>query len=134
MICIYKKSSAYMTNDHITCTVFPHIVSAETILFWIWKSKGHNTWICGNYSREETIQGRKLYEEIRYAIKLWETTIITVSPLSVYITSIFINFGRTPGLIMFNGGTFKIFQSLEGKGKNAKLVRFRTALCFTFKP
>ena len=29
-------------------TVFPHIVSAETILFWIWKSKdynakGHNT-------------------------------------------------------------------------------------------
>ena len=24
-------------------TVFPHIVSAETILFWIWKSKGHST-------------------------------------------------------------------------------------------
>ena len=23
-------------------TVFPHIVSAETILFLIWKSKGHN--------------------------------------------------------------------------------------------
>ena len=22
--------------------------------------------MCGNYSREETIQGRKLYEEIRY--------------------------------------------------------------------
>ena len=24
-------------------TVFPHIVSAETIAFWIWKSKGHST-------------------------------------------------------------------------------------------
>ena len=24
-------------------TVFPHIVSAETILFWIWKFKGHST-------------------------------------------------------------------------------------------
>ena len=26
----------------------------------------HSTYKCGNYSREETIQGRKLYEEIRY--------------------------------------------------------------------
>ena len=34
-------------------TVFPRIVSAETILFWKLK--------CGNYSREETIQGRKLF-------------------------------------------------------------------------
>ena len=33
-------------------TVFPHIVAAATILFWKWK------W--GNYSREETIQRRKL--------------------------------------------------------------------------
>ena len=48
-------------------TVFPYIVSAETILFWIWKSK------ISQYIRpkvtvhkcEETIQGRKLYEEIR---------------------------------------------------------------------
>ena len=39
-------------------TVFPRIVSAETILFWKLK--------CGNYSREETIQGRKLFAEIRY--------------------------------------------------------------------
>jgi hypothetical protein len=28
---------------------------------------GHSTYRCGNYSREETIQGRKLYEEIRYS-------------------------------------------------------------------
>ena len=27
---------------------------------------GNSTQRCGNYSREETIQGRKLYEEIRY--------------------------------------------------------------------
>jgi hypothetical protein len=26
---------------------------------------GNSTYRCGNYSREETIQGRKLYEEIR---------------------------------------------------------------------
>ena len=51
-------------------TVFPHIVSAETILFWIWKSKGHSTkgqrsqyikvrklFKGGNYSRAETIWG-----------------------------------------------------------------------------
>ena len=29
---------------------------------------GNSTYRCGNYSREETIQGRKLYEEIRYII------------------------------------------------------------------
>ena len=46
-------------------TVFPHIVSAETILFWIWKSKGHST---------ETIKGRKLYEEIRYLVDVLHQT------------------------------------------------------------
>ena len=34
------------------CTVFPHIVAVATILFWKLE--------CGNYSKEETIQGRKL--------------------------------------------------------------------------
>ena len=34
------------------CTVFPQIVSAETILFWKLE--------CSKYSWEETIQGRKL--------------------------------------------------------------------------
>ena len=29
---------------------------------------GNNTFRCGNYSREETIHGRKLYKEIRYLI------------------------------------------------------------------
>ena len=28
-----------------TYTVFSHIVSTDTILFWIWKSKGHSTYI-----------------------------------------------------------------------------------------
>ena len=30
------------------------------------KAKGHSTYMCGNYLREKTIQGWKLYEEIRY--------------------------------------------------------------------
>ena len=34
-------------------TVFPHIIAAATILFWNLR--------CGNYSREETIQRRKLF-------------------------------------------------------------------------
>ena len=36
----------------VVFTIFPHIVAAATILFWKLK--------CGKYSREETIQGRKL--------------------------------------------------------------------------
>ena len=33
----------YKQEIYILVTVFPHIVSAETILFRIWKSKGHST-------------------------------------------------------------------------------------------
>ena len=36
--------------------VFPHIVSAETILFWTWKIKGHSN-TCA-----ETIWGYTVYE------------------------------------------------------------------------
>merc|ERR1711956_76215 len=32
----------------------------------------HSTYRCGNYSREETIQGRKLFAEIRYMVKCLE--------------------------------------------------------------
>ena len=32
---------------------------------------GHSTYRCGNYSREETIQGRKLFAEIRYPRSEW---------------------------------------------------------------
>ena len=35
---------------------------------------GHSTYRCGNYSREETIQGRKLYAEIRYVMDLEQDT------------------------------------------------------------
>ena len=48
------KKPAFKGNLSFLNTVFPHIVSAETIL---------------NYSKEETIQGRKLYEEIWYIHK-----------------------------------------------------------------
>ena len=62
----FKKNRFFLTEMAIKNTVFPHIVSAETILFKI--SKGHITdyinvrklFQRGNYSREETIQGRKL--------------------------------------------------------------------------
>ena len=41
-----------LSSHNIWLTVFPRIDSAETILFWKLK--------CGNYSKGETIQGRKL--------------------------------------------------------------------------
>ena len=60
-------------------TVFPHIVSAETIFFGIWKLQQIQIvtaifqflldklkFCCGNYSR--TIQRQKLYEEMWYLI------------------------------------------------------------------
>ena len=50
------KTLCYLNSDNkftIQDTVFPQIVSAETILFWKLE--------CGNYSREETIQGGKLF-------------------------------------------------------------------------
>ena len=41
---------------------------------------GHSTYRCGNYSREETIQGRKLFAEIRYAmnshIRCWVSNML----------------------------------------------------------
>ena len=74
-------------------TVFPRIVSAETILFWVWPCvlwplitvhKSEETiqvrklfkW--GNYSSEETIQGQKLFAEIRY-LKSSNLTFIKVA-------------------------------------------------------
>ena len=39
--------------------------------------------MCGNYSREETIQGRKLYEEIRYLF-FWITNIYWTLFLSAF--------------------------------------------------
>ena len=48
-VSILKSTS---NQSKFNSTVFPRIVSTETILFWKLKF--------GNYSREETIQGRKL--------------------------------------------------------------------------
>ena len=51
-------------------TLFPQIVSAETILFLNLAIRtvtfDHSKYVCGHYSREETIQGRKLFAEIGY--------------------------------------------------------------------
>ena len=38
---LYQLSRRANLNER--STVFPHIVSAETILFWVLKSKGHTT-------------------------------------------------------------------------------------------
>ena len=47
-------------------TVFPHIVSEETILFWLLP---YVLWpLITVHKCAETIQGRKLYEEIRYVL------------------------------------------------------------------
>ena len=40
---IFGTMVLYYKNNVNTYTVFPHIFSAETILFWIWKCKGHST-------------------------------------------------------------------------------------------
>ena len=49
---------------------YPRIISAEIIqgrkLFKGGNYKLLGRFDCGNYSREETIQGRKLFAEIRY--------------------------------------------------------------------
>ena len=61
------------TTVHIVCTVFPDIVSAETILFLIWKLQKIQIavanfifYLINWIFTEETIQEWKLYEEIRY--------------------------------------------------------------------
>ena len=55
----------------------------------------HSTYRCGNYSREETIQGRKLYEEIRYVL-LFTSKIIrllkTLNFVSLGSVFAFLNF------------------------------------------
>ena len=62
--CVSSVIFYSLSNIHIELaykippTVFPGIVVATTILFW-------GSW-CDNYSRETTIQGRKLFPEIRY--------------------------------------------------------------------
>ena len=63
-------------NGH---TVFPHIVASATILFWKLE--------CGNYSREETIQRRKLlfYDNFRHidiSQKGFQSTSVYISILT----------------------------------------------------
>ena len=57
-------------------TVYPHIVAVETFLkiqiaaanFWFLPNRLN--YCCGNYSREDTIRGWKMYEDIRYILLL----------------------------------------------------------------
>ena len=70
----YYKIQIYYNCKWIT--LFPRIVSAETILFWIWPYvlwprsqyiKVRKLFKGGNYSREKTIQGRKLFKGGNYS-------------------------------------------------------------------
>ena len=56
------KSSHFQSKQD---TVFPHIVHAETILFWIWKSIGHST----QGQRSQYIKVRKLFKGGNYMRK-----------------------------------------------------------------
>ena len=117
-------------------TAFPHIVSAETILFWIWKlwqikivaaifqfllNKLNSS--CENYSREETIQGRKLYEERRYisfvcylSKILLCTNISTLSEKSKTKGKLSI-MDRRPSSTMFIGSRFIVWWCFAVKEK-----------------
>ena len=46
---------------------------------------GNSTYRCGNYSREETIQGRKLYEEIRYGLLKLQTQKVLVRQILIFV-------------------------------------------------
>ena len=59
-----NKHPRGVKNSQKRYTVFPHIVSAKTILFWLLP---YVLWpLITVLKCAETIQGRKLYEEIRY--------------------------------------------------------------------
>ena len=64
------QSFSSMTNDITTViinTVFPHIVSAETILFWLWP---YVLWpLITVHKFAESIQGRKLFKGRNYMRK-----------------------------------------------------------------
>ena len=52
-------------------TLYPQIVSAETILFWIWPYVLWPLVTVTVHKSAETIQGRKLFAEIRYSSLSW---------------------------------------------------------------
>ena len=49
-----------------TCSVFPWKYFLNLTLCSA--TLGHSTYRCGNYSREETIQGRKVFADIQYLV------------------------------------------------------------------
>ena len=64
-------------------TIFPHIVSAETILFWIWP---YVLWpLITVHKSAETIQGRKLFKGGNYSRKYgtWTRLLLIFTDLEV---------------------------------------------------
>ena len=61
LVCDYRISS-YSFRRNYSFLNFEIVANSNSSVFLLNKLN----FCCGNYSREETIQGRKLYEEIRY--------------------------------------------------------------------
>ena len=61
---VINYANSLVLAFYLKSTVFPRIVSAETILFWSWP---YVLWpLMTVHKSVETIQGRKLFAEIRY--------------------------------------------------------------------
>ena len=66
---MYSATVDDVSCNDVSCTVqtvYDYFFEFGNPKVTVHKAKGHSTYMCGNYSREETIQGWKLYEEIRY--------------------------------------------------------------------
>ena len=75
----YFASAIWLTLA-LSKPLIPHIISAETFLFWIWKSKGHTTYS----QRSQYINVLKLFKGGNYsrAETIWGNTVIPFSPPS----------------------------------------------------
>ena len=63
--CLSKYLSKYLLKYRISANSFCRNYSFLNLTLCT-VTFGYSTYRCGNYSREETIQGRKLFAEIRY--------------------------------------------------------------------
>ena len=80
---------------------------------------GNSTYRCGYYSREETIQGRKLYEEIRY--------ISRISFLKLFCRKYFL----LPGMERGSHPNFLFFVLCHGRiDQHGKLQQIKEQLPF----
>ena len=68
----------------------------------------HSTYKCGNYSREETIQGRKLFAEIRYMKKVMIKMYVNKKTGGVFVLCTFVAI-KSYAISPLTGSTFDEF-------------------------